>query len=153
MRAVVEQRREARTCLLLTHTTIPRLLAPCAAAPEVCAGQAYRGRQADMWALGVSLYLFIYGQLPFQVGMPARAGTAVPLCASGWRRPPAASPTLLAGTAPPSSSSPLFSQGEGVLDLYDAIAQQEVRRRRRPTGAVALPHPALPTQSRRAVIA
>jgi len=34
----------------------------------VCAGESYRGRQADIWALGVSLYLFIFGELPFKVG-------------------------------------------------------------------------------------
>jgi serine/threonine protein kinase len=38
-----------------------------AAAPEVCAGGAYHGRHADMWALGVSLYLFMYGEMPFKV--------------------------------------------------------------------------------------
>ena len=43
-------------------------LASCvAAAPEVCAGGAYHGRDADMWALGVSLFLFVYGELPFKV--------------------------------------------------------------------------------------
>ena len=40
------------------------------AAPEVCAGESYRGRQADMWALGVSLFIFIFGELPFKVGWP-----------------------------------------------------------------------------------
>lgn len=40
---------------------------PCAA-PEVAAGGVYQGRQADVWALGVSLYLFIFGELPFKVG-------------------------------------------------------------------------------------
>jgi serine/threonine protein kinase len=39
---------------------------PAYLAPEVCAGMDYRGRAADVWALGVSLYLFIYGELPFQ---------------------------------------------------------------------------------------
>ncbi|KAL6777693.1 hypothetical protein ACKKBG_A15290 [Auxenochlorella protothecoides x Auxenochlorella symbiontica] len=38
---------------------------PAFLAPEVCAGETYRGRQADMWALGISLYLFIYGEVPF----------------------------------------------------------------------------------------
>lgn len=55
---------------------------PAYLAPEVCAGESYRGRQADIWALGVSLYLFIFGELPFK--------------------------------------------GESVLDLYDAIAMEEV---------------------------
>ena len=42
---------------------LPLLLRP--AAPEVCRGEAYQGRPADIWALGVSLYLFAYGELPF----------------------------------------------------------------------------------------
>ena len=31
----------------------------------MCRGEAYQGRPADIWALGVSLYLFAYGELPF----------------------------------------------------------------------------------------
>lgn len=36
--------------------------------PEICAGTDYKGRPADVWALGVSLYYFIYGELPFHGG-------------------------------------------------------------------------------------
>ncbi|KAL4436590.1 hypothetical protein ABPG75_003729 [Micractinium tetrahymenae] len=39
---------------------------PAYLAPEIAAGGAYHGRQADVWALGVSLYLFIFGELPFK---------------------------------------------------------------------------------------
>ena len=39
---------------------------PAFLAPEICAGEDYRGRPADVWALGVSLYGFIYGELPFK---------------------------------------------------------------------------------------
>lgn len=53
------------------------------AAPEVCAGESYRGRQADVWALGVSLYLFIFGQLPFQVRAGMCAGEGMQ--AESWR--------------------------------------------------------------------
>lgn len=35
-------------------------------APEICAGGDYKGRPADVWALGVSLYSFLYGELPFK---------------------------------------------------------------------------------------
>ncbi|KDD74002.1 protein kinase, partial [Helicosporidium sp. ATCC 50920] len=45
---------------------------PAFLAPEICAGEDYRGRQADMWALGVSLYQFVYGQLPFEADSPAQ---------------------------------------------------------------------------------
>jgi len=41
---------------------------PAFLAPEICAGEDYRGRPADIWALGVSLYSFIYGELPFKGG-------------------------------------------------------------------------------------
>ena len=39
---------------------------PAYLAPEVCAGKSYRGTQADVWALGCSLYLFCYGEMPFK---------------------------------------------------------------------------------------
>jgi hypothetical protein len=39
---------------------------PAFLAPEVAAGRAYRGRAADVWALGVCLYSFVYGELPFR---------------------------------------------------------------------------------------
>jgi serine/threonine protein kinase len=39
---------------------------PAFLAPEICAGEDYRGRPADIWALGVSLYGFTYGELPFK---------------------------------------------------------------------------------------
>lgn len=61
-------------CCAVAHLMVPALPrrpTPRRAAPEVCAGEAYRGRQADMWALGVSLYLFIFGELPFRVSCTA----------------------------------------------------------------------------------
>lgn len=36
---------------------------PAFLAPEVCAGLPYHGRCADLWALGICLYCFIYGAL------------------------------------------------------------------------------------------
>lgn len=33
--------------------------------PEACLGEQYDGFQADVWALGVTMYVFLYGQLPF----------------------------------------------------------------------------------------
>eukprot|EP00803_Ostreobium_quekettii_P001747 evm.model.scf_722EXC.5 EVM.evm.TU.scf_722EXC.5 scf_722EXC:51151-58080(+) len=40
----------------------------CFFAPEMCdeGGAAYSGMKADIWALGVSLYMFIFGHCPFQ---------------------------------------------------------------------------------------
>lgn len=33
--------------------------------PEICSGEPYLGKPADCWAIGVILYLLIYGKLPF----------------------------------------------------------------------------------------
>lgn len=38
---------------------------PAYTAPECCEGGAYGGTKADVWALGVSLYLLRYGGFPF----------------------------------------------------------------------------------------
>jgi protein-serine/threonine kinase len=35
------------------------------AAPEVLAGKQYRGKEQDVWALGVLLYTIIYKENPF----------------------------------------------------------------------------------------
>jgi len=35
------------------------------AAPEVLAGRAYRGKEQDVWALGILLYTIIYKENPF----------------------------------------------------------------------------------------
>ena len=39
---------------------------PAFLAPEICAGEEYDGFAADIWALGVSLYSFVYGDMPFK---------------------------------------------------------------------------------------
>lgn len=38
---------------------------PVFTAPECCLGSTYRGRAADTWAVGVTLYCLIFGQYPF----------------------------------------------------------------------------------------
>ena len=35
---------------------------PAFLAPEVCEGGTYHGRLADMWALGVCLFMFVFGE-------------------------------------------------------------------------------------------
>jgi len=42
---------------------------PLFAAPETCKGdgESYSGKAADIWALGITLYGLIYGQVPFEV--------------------------------------------------------------------------------------
>lgn len=105
------------------HRRLPRL----PAAPEVCAGESYRGRQADMWALGVSLYLFIFGELPFQV---QRVCACMCVCGvvclggAGCSAGPACPLRCLPSPVLPPNHPP--AQGESVLDLYDAIAGEEV---------------------------
>lgn len=37
-------------------------------APEACSGQKFHGKPADVWALGLTLYIIIYGQRPFPEG-------------------------------------------------------------------------------------
>lgn len=38
---------------------------PVFTAPECCLSVPYRGRAADTWALGITLYLMILGHYPF----------------------------------------------------------------------------------------
>ena len=38
---------------------------PCFAAPEVIEGVSYRPEPADLWGVGVTLYYFLTGRLPF----------------------------------------------------------------------------------------
>ena len=35
---------------------------PAFMAPEMCGGDAYQARIADVWALGISLYMFVFGE-------------------------------------------------------------------------------------------
>lgn len=35
---------------------------PAFMAPELCSGEAYHARLADVWALGVCLYMFVFGE-------------------------------------------------------------------------------------------
>lgn len=44
------------------------------AAPEILAGQRYRGRAADVWAMGVLLYTMLFGECPFGDSEEARVG-------------------------------------------------------------------------------
>ena len=36
---------------------------PAFFSPEMCDGRPYSARSADVWALGISLYIFIFGEL------------------------------------------------------------------------------------------
>ena len=35
---------------------------PAFMAPEMCNGSAYQARVADVWSLGISLYMFVFGE-------------------------------------------------------------------------------------------
>jgi protein-serine/threonine kinase len=50
------------TPIFLNHTT--KIITDYAA-PEVLAGRAYRGKEQDVWALGILLYTIIYKENPF----------------------------------------------------------------------------------------
>jgi len=43
------------------HTTVRTMGTPAFLAPEMCEGAPYHGEVADIWALGICLYMFIYG--------------------------------------------------------------------------------------------
>ena len=45
------------------------------ASPEVAKGMAYRGPEAEIWALGVLLYTLIFGENPFQTKADIIKGT------------------------------------------------------------------------------
>ena len=54
--------------LLAGAGTLQRTIGtPAYLAPEIVAGQPYHGRQADIWALGVTLYVLLTGRMPFKV--------------------------------------------------------------------------------------
>ena len=36
---------------------------PAFFSPEMCDGRPYSARSADVWALGISLYIFVFGEL------------------------------------------------------------------------------------------
>ena len=33
--------------------------------PEICSGEAYKGKKSDIWALGVTLYFLLFARYPF----------------------------------------------------------------------------------------
>lgn len=45
------------------HTTVRTMGTPAFLAPEMCEGAPYHGEFADIWALGVCLFMFVYGML------------------------------------------------------------------------------------------
>ena len=46
---------------------------PAFMAPEMCGGQPYQARLADVWALGVSLYMFVFGELVSRIDATSHA--------------------------------------------------------------------------------
>lgn len=102
-------------------------------------GGSYHGMPADMWALGVTLYSFVFGDVPFKVG----GGWEARLPAPVWV-PPAAAFGCCPRCPRPSRRCPPFGatnvpsfrrarapwrapQGRSLEDLYGAIQREEVR--------------------------
>ncbi|CAH0475841.1 unnamed protein product [Peronospora belbahrii] len=69
-------------------------------APECCSGEPYDPFKADIWAVGIVFYIFLYGRLPFSSGStqelfdeimraeiilpgPEKSGRQLPLCPEG----------------------------------------------------------------------
>lgn len=38
---------------------------PVYISPDLLSGQSYKGKPSDMWALGIVLFMMLYGQFPF----------------------------------------------------------------------------------------
>lgn len=53
------------------HTTVRTMGTPAFLAPEMCEGAPYHGEVADIWALGICLYMFIYGETSIDMGHSA----------------------------------------------------------------------------------
>lgn len=55
------EHRHHMLCMLQRRGSRPSAGTPAFFAPEMCGGRPFSGRAADRWALGICLYLFIYG--------------------------------------------------------------------------------------------
>lgn len=53
------------------HTTVRTMGTPAFLAPEMCEGAPYHGEVADIWALGICLYMFVYGTQPHDMSLTA----------------------------------------------------------------------------------
>ena len=75
-------------CLVGTSlATVSPVIAIVCAAPEMRSGEQYHGMPADMWALGVTLYSFLFGDVPFKAS-PAECLAAARRCVGPSRLPP-----------------------------------------------------------------
>ena len=61
------------------HTTVRTMGTPAFLAPEMCEGAPYHGEVADIWALGICLYMFVYGM---HCHSPITALDVLPVCMS-----------------------------------------------------------------------
>ncbi|KAK9830087.1 hypothetical protein WJX72_009710 [[Myrmecia] bisecta] len=67
---------------------------PAFLAPEMCEGKAYHGRVADLWALGICLYMFVFGVVPFKADTILRLYEEVKTAPLRFPGEPAASKPL-----------------------------------------------------------
>jgi serine/threonine protein kinase len=123
-----EQRRPPMLRPPAPPATLPGACLPCPlpAAPEVRSGGAYRGKPADMWALGVTLYCFLFADLPFKASSPHAC------CLAGWVCSALLQPECLPLPCVLDISLSLCAalaahQGATLDELYEAVQTQEVR--------------------------
>ena len=63
---VVAAQKKGETCLEDGNDMINKTAGtPAFTAPEACAEGDFSGRAADIWACGVTLYMFTHGRVPF----------------------------------------------------------------------------------------
>jgi len=56
--------------------------------PEICHGGTYNGYAADMWAFGVTLYICMFGRLPFYNEVPTELFELIQNCEPNFRIKP-----------------------------------------------------------------
>ena len=79
------------------HRTVRTMGTPAFLAPEMCEGAPYHGEVADIWALGICLYMFIYGEHCRHL-MECIVGVLGPLLCSHGCIPPTSEASVVSAT-------------------------------------------------------